>query len=477
MAASAAATVTVVVQPTDVPLSTCRPVTPAVLHRVKGHGTDFMGEPFAGNRRLALIENGTVPCVEVDTMEVTRCAFWTADDPGTTRLARQASGPWMEDTEGRRWAVVGQPVTRDGSLSGGSFIVGTTPAADDSLPCIAASGNDSAGIPAPGGTDLAASCMVEVLGAESNFGGMLLQNVATLLVGTTSIPHPDNAEMVFFDAPTGIAWYTGMGAAVNDVVGQRDTTGTYFGLDWSCHLVDLGGTQVPAGKRPSTKSYPPPGRVDYRSRIRWLPVNPYVDIANGNSLDPRVGARPVARFTHSVVGSLLSLDATSTEGDISLYVWDLDWTSKKPDATSAIPMAQFPLLLQDVPPSGNVTLFVRAHDGQVVASSQRVVLRPAPVADFTWAVGINTLWVDATSSEGDIVQYAWDLKWTEQNPDAIGPSPTAEFPLLFTDVPPRTGDVILHVTARDGQTATRQHTVRFRTRNPFPPGGGVPPAN
>ena len=476
MAASAVTTVRVVVQSGEARVSTCRPVTPAVVHRVKSTGVDFMGEPFAGNRRLALIEDGTVPCVEVDTMETTRCAFWTGDDPATSRT-RRASGSWMEDTEGRRWAAVGQPVTRDGMLSHGAFIVGATPDTEGTMPCVATSGNDAAASPPPGGSDLAATCMVQELGAEYNFGGLTLQNVATLPVGTTSIPHPDGAPLIGFDPATGIAWYTGIGAAVNDTNGERDADGVYFGFEWSCHLVGDGGTFVPAAKRPSTRSYPAPGQVNYQSRIRWLPVNPYVTIANGTALDPRVVARPSARFTASVAGSTLSLDGSASQGDILRYSWDLEWTSQKPDAFSSSATAQFPLALESVPPSGVVSLIVLSHDGQQDQVKATVVLRPAPVARFTHAVTTNTLWVDASESEGDIVQYAWDLHWTAATPDAVTTAPTAEFPIAFEGVPPQTGDVTLIVTGRDGQTGTRTRTVRFRNRNPFPSGAGAAPAN
>jgi Tol biopolymer transport system component len=479
-AASATTPVTVIVPSGEARTSTCRPVTPAAVHRGRRNVVDFMGEPFLGNRRLGLIEDGTVPCVEVDTMETTRCLFWTADDPATSRTRRHPSGPWLEDTEGRRWAVVGQPVTRDGSLSSGAFIVGTIPDADGSVPCMAASGNDVAGIMlevrgddgTPEGTDLSATGILEQAGWEGNFGDMLLQNVATLLVGTTSVPHPDGAMQVGFDPSTGVAWYTGIGAAVNDVNGERDPWGFYYGADWSLHFITVNGVQVPAAKRPSTRSYPPPGQIDFRSRIRWLPVNPYLNIANGPSVDPRVVARPSARFTPTVTGETLSLDATASQGDITLYVWDLEWTAQKPDASSSSPTAQF-TLAGDRPPSGVVTLTVVAADGQQDRASKSVVLRDPPVARFTYSLGLNTLWVDASASVGDIVQYRWDLDWTSASPDGVSASPLAEFPVAFEGVPPRSGIVRLTVTARDGQTASVQQRVVFRTRDPFTRGAGA----
>jgi Tol biopolymer transport system component len=477
-ASSAPATVTVVVA-AEGAVATCRPVTPAVLHKVKPNGADFMGEPFLGNRRLTPIaDDGTVPCVEVDTMEVTRCVFSTGtEDVPSSRLIRRSSGPWMEDAEGRRWAVVGQPVTRDGALDRGAFIVGTEPDADGSAPCLASSGNDAPGILAVTKQDLASTGYLEQGGSETNFGWGRLQNVATLLVGTSSFPHPDGAQLVYHDPIAGIYWYTGLGAAVNDVNGERDQLGTYYYLEWSQHYVMVGGIMVPAAKRPSTRSYPPPARIDFNSRIRWLPVNPYVNIANGSPLDPRVGARPTARFTHAVNGSALSVDAGGSQGDIFLYAWDLDWTTRNPDAYSSSPTAQFPFAPEAVPPLGVVTLVVTSRDGQQDISRENVVLRPAPVADFTWGVGINTLWVDATGSAGDIVQYAWDLGWTEKYPDTVSASPTAEFPIAFPDVPLTSGVVTLTVTARDGQQGSRQRTVKFRVRNPFPVGSSAGSGN
>ncbi len=97
---SAVAIVTMTVKPGEAPVSTVRPVVPATLHRMSSVPRDFMGEPFIGNRRLALIEDGTVPCVEVDTMEVTRCVFQVDGEfDGTRRLAR-SSGDWLEGADG-----------------------------------------------------------------------------------------------------------------------------------------------------------------------------------------------------------------------------------------------------------------------------------------------------------------------------------------------------------------------------------------
>lgn len=480
MAASAATTVSVIVQSGEVRTSTCRPVTPAAVHRVPETGVDFLGEPFRGNRRLALIENGTVPCVEVDTMEATRCAFWTADD--TTRLARRASGPWMEDADGQRYTVVGHPVTRDGSLSGGAYIIATTPEADGAVTCVASSGRDAVG--ASASIEMADTCILETAGAEWNASGRPLMNYVTRYVGTTSVPHPDGAALVSFDPVAGVGWYTGQGAALNDTGGLErdqygvDALGNPVGNVWPCHLIELMGVQVPAAKRPSTRSFPAPGSVNVNSRIRWLAVNPYVEIANDSPFDPRLGPRPTARFTHAVNGETLSLDGSSSDGQILLYEWDLEWTAKNPDAVSGSPTVEIALGSQAVPPFGYVTLSVTSRDRQGDRTRQRVVIRQPPAARFTHSVSANTLWVDGTPSQGDVLLWSWDLSWTGASPDAIGPSPTAEFPLAFPGIPPRSGIVTLTVIARDGQMDTIRDRVVFRPRNPFPMGAGAaPPAN
>jgi hypothetical protein len=221
---------------------------------------------------------------------------------------------------------------------------------------------------------LAPTGNIETGGLETNFSGMLLQNYATVLVGTSSFPHPDGAELVYHDPIAKIYWYSGMGAAVNDFDGERDPLGTYYRTEWSLHYLTVDGIMVPAAKRPSTRSYPPPARIDFNSRIRWLPVNPYVNIANGDPLDPRVGRRPTALFTHVVAGNVVSVDASSTQGDILLYTWDLDWTTQNPDAHSASPTAEFPFAPESVPPSGVVTLVVTARDGQQDIVRRNVVL-------------------------------------------------------------------------------------------------------
>ena len=100
------------------------------------------------------------------------------------------------------------------------------------------------------------------------------------------------------------------------------------------------------------------------------------------------------------------------------------------------------------------------------AFDPRVV--PPPAASFTVSVGLNTLWLDASGSTGDVVRYTWDLDWTSGNPDADGERPTVTLPLLVEGA--RTnGWVKLTVTGRDGQVDVVAQLVDFRSRVRFPP--------
>ena len=330
-----------------------------------------MGEPFRVNRRLAVIENGRVPCVEVDTMEVTQCAFDTGARRSGGRLAGRASGPWLQDAQGQRYAVVGQPVTRDGVPAHGAFIVGTVADAEGRVACVGASGHDMASTAE--GTDLADMCVLETAGSETNVTRdaqgypQPIVNWTDRYVGTTSIPHPDGAYLVSVDPDRLIAWYTENGAALNDTAGiERGPKGEELGGLGRCHYVEIGGVQVPGAKRPSTKSYPPPGRVNVNSPIRWLAVNPYVTIANDSPYDAR-GLYPVrARFTFSVGINTLFVDASASEGEIIRYIWHVVLGNRAIDVATHTPTASFPLTVANElsPRWGTVDLTVIGRDGQ-----------------------------------------------------------------------------------------------------------------
>ncbi len=218
--------------------------------------------------------------------------------------------------------------------------------------------------------------------------------------------------------------------------------------------------------------------VNINSRIRWLPVNPYVDIANDSPFDPRILAQPVARFVATPALNTLWVDASSTVGDILQYEWRLDWTPAPVDAVGPSRPRRIPARLRGRahrPPAAS-RLKVIARDGQTSTVTQRVTF-VRPVAVFDYALGLNTLWVDASATPGDIREYEWQLDWTPAPVDAVGPSPLAEFPLVFQGVPPTSGLITLKVTTGNGQTGTATQRVNFRRRPPTLPlanGSGAP---
>jgi hypothetical protein len=377
LAGSDPASVVIRIGPTT---SSCRPVTPVRFHPPTDSCAEgsITGNAFRANRRLTLIEEGTVPCVEVDTMEAARCSFSTgAEFARIVRVPVPASGPWLEDAEGRRYAVVGHPIARDRSLDGGAYIVGTTPEADGSVPCVAATGQDAPGLSPHGfGDALSAGCTYQWAGQDFNFGGRMLENHATRIVGTTSLVHPDGAAPVAVDAVRGLAFYTGRGAALNDTGGmERDQFGVYYGFDWACHMVDAGGVTVPGAKRPATRSYPAPGTVNVNSPILWLAANPYVTIAN-DAPDPLLVSPPTAAFTASVGLTTLYLDASASTGDIRYYLWDLEWDPGNPDIQSGSPVATLPASVVGPLTGGWVSLYVQTRYGLGATVRQFIEFNP-----------------------------------------------------------------------------------------------------
>jgi hypothetical protein len=100
-------------------------------------------------------------------------------------------------------------------------------------------------------------------------------------------PHPDDALLVrSFPQPGSIEddtfCYAWTGAALNDINGtERDPYGEYYLGEPYCHYVWQSGYEVPAAKRPATRSFPAPGSVNTTTSILWRPVNPNINIANG----------------------------------------------------------------------------------------------------------------------------------------------------------------------------------------------------
>jgi hypothetical protein len=174
---------------------------------------------------------------------------------------------------------------------------------------------------------------------------------------------------------------------VNDTNGERDAAGIYFGTREACHIVRSNGVEVPAAKRPSTRSFPAPGVVDVTTPLRWLPVNPYVDIANDARADPRPAATPpTAAFSVTFGLNTISLDATASRGDIVRYVWGLDWTPAATDGQTIAPTLDLPFLIIGPERRGMVTLTVIARDGQADTFTRQVTFprrNPFPIPPVT----------------------------------------------------------------------------------------------
>lgn len=152
-----------------------------------------------------------------------------------------------------------------------------------------AQGADTAGRVASG-TELSALCVVEDNLAEYNaisyYGWKQIYNWATAKVPMANNPeghyHPDFCANVEKDASSsGVFWYTQFSAAMNDMNGtERDDTGIYFAGEDFCHMMVSGGYEVPAAKRPATRSTPYPGSITKSSYLLWRPVNMSLTIAN-----------------------------------------------------------------------------------------------------------------------------------------------------------------------------------------------------
>lgn len=223
------------------------------------------GKNFFGNSRLAKIDNDTVPCLQMDTAAPARCVF------------TRTSGSWLDSGEGR-FAKVGQAIALDGK-PGGDYVVAARINPDGTVPALDPAGHDAVGTAA--GYELAGACVVETILSSTNATGQRLVNYATREVGTSSYPHPDDAQLVRYWW-TGTAWvyyYTGAGAAMNDLNGtERDEYGNYIPGAEHCHVAWYNGYEAPAAKRPSTGGYP--AKVNVRSPIVWRSVDPRVAIAN-----------------------------------------------------------------------------------------------------------------------------------------------------------------------------------------------------
>ncbi len=277
------------------PVSSCAPVEVTTLH----------GTNFHGNTRLARIEGGTVPCMQIDDGTVATCQFSVA--------GARVSGEWLESPEGN-FAKTGQAISLAGA-PGGDYVVAARVSDTAGAPCIEPTGMDTAGWVAEG-NDLIGSCVVEELSMEwnamSSYGYFPLVNYADGEVCSANDPavhpHPDGARFVRTvrgsDGRDAFC-YTGGGAALNDINGmERDETTNYRSGDGYCHLIVSSGYEVPGAKRPATRSLPAPGQVNTNSFIVWRPVNPNVNIANFQPAAP-----PLESFDDKVA----FLEATGAE--------------------------------------------------------------------------------------------------------------------------------------------------------------------
>jgi len=257
-------------QAADATLSKCSPLEVSAVHPLPRAGEN----PFMTTQRLALIENGTVPCLHGGTLEATRCSF-IVEQPPDARLA--VSGHWVQDAKGRRYALAGQPLALDGARKGPYIVAAAVE--NDTVPCVmGARSRDMAA--ASASEELAGFCLVETMGSSTNRSGRPLENHATIPVCTSSYPHPDGARLHSADRAAGIYCYIGQGAGLNDHNGrERDHRGSYLKGNQYCHVSWSGGVEVFVGKRPATVSYPAPGRVNPRTPIVWRPVSS-VRVAN-----------------------------------------------------------------------------------------------------------------------------------------------------------------------------------------------------
>jgi uncharacterized delta-60 repeat protein len=270
--------------------------------------TQFHGEEFHGNSRIARIENGRVACMNSETGELSECLFSTS--------GASAGLMWVEAIDGQ-YAKTGQAITQQGAPDG-EWIVAARVNSDGSVPCVAppvqsvvepmsypsrdvdsrdidskggpngGMPNDTIGTVTPG-EELISVCPIEDIGQEYNAASgyysmwMPILNHAMLEVCTSSNPHPDDPELTrTISSCNGTVYcYRWRGAALNDINGtERDVFTNYYTGNTSCHVLQNGGFEVPAAKRPATRSLPAPGSVNVNTPILWRPVNPNVSVAN-----------------------------------------------------------------------------------------------------------------------------------------------------------------------------------------------------
>jgi hypothetical protein len=225
--------------------------------------TKVSGDLTLCNHRLAPIVKGKVYCLHVETAEPVECAF------------SAASGCLVESERGL-YAAVGQLISRDGEPGGeyAKYIVAAKISDGLTVPCI--DPRDNSGTPA--GCELGGGAVQEVMLSPSNATGQLLRHHCRLQVCTTSHPHPDEADLVG-SAAGPIFCYAGRGAALNDINGhEADERGIYLPGAQFVHVVWSSGFEIPAAKRPATRSFPL--ALNPNSPIVWRPVQPRLKIGS-----------------------------------------------------------------------------------------------------------------------------------------------------------------------------------------------------
>jgi hypothetical protein len=244
--------------------SICKPVTVDTEHTLPEAEDDV----FAPNQRLALIEDGTVPCVHIETFEAAQCSFRTSAHAG-----EGMSGNWIQDKRGRRFAQAGQRIHKSGKRNG-EYVIAVRPVGN-TVACIGASGADATGTSTS--TELAGSCVIERMDSAVNVTGLRLENYATRAVCSSDNPHPDGAQQISADPANGVYCYIGRGAGLNDVNGtERDSSGIYMTGPERCHVAMSSGFEVVAAKRPAANK----GKLIPKSPIRWRPLLQGVAVAN-----------------------------------------------------------------------------------------------------------------------------------------------------------------------------------------------------
>jgi hypothetical protein len=235
--------------------------------------------------RLARIRRGRVPCMNVATRKMGRCRF------------SNRSGAWVHSRSrrGPKFALIGEAVSPTGKRRGNWIVAahrGATGRGATTVECAKpaapeATTSDTAGR-VQSGQELSALCLVEDAQQEYNAigpnGWKQLYNWVDREVcmrnSPNAHPHPDFAQPTRLLSDGG-ACYTGFSASLNDMNGtERDASGNYYQGEEYCHMIVSGGYEVPAAKRPATRSSPYPGSVMTGSYLAWRPVNTSLNIAN-----------------------------------------------------------------------------------------------------------------------------------------------------------------------------------------------------